>query len=144
MLVYMNISRNGFNMEEVDNNDPEMKRKFEERINEVTQKLLLSTIESEDQTLYRRLSERQQNSRGGIGATEARTSTQGRTTKSKPIDPEAIYSWPKTLKMDFCWRLPIDSQRVMIYEKLAYSIEAIEEHRIFADRYSDKCDQVSE
>ena len=46
MLVYMNISRNGFNMEEVDNNDPEMKRKFEERINEVTQKLLLSTIES--------------------------------------------------------------------------------------------------
>lgn len=43
------------------------------------------------------------------------------------MDPEAIYAWPKTQKLDFCWRLPIDNQRVMIYEKLGYSIEAIEQ-----------------
>lgn len=46
--------------------------------------------------------------------------------------------------MDFCWRLPVDSQRVMIYEKLAYAIEAIEEHRSFSEKYSDHFDDKTE
>ena len=45
-----------------------------------------------------------------------------RSSRSQPIDQEAIYEWPKNLKVDFCWRLPVDCQRVMIFEKLAYTI----------------------
>ena len=36
MLVYMNISRTGFDMDEADKDDPTMKLKFEERMSEIT------------------------------------------------------------------------------------------------------------
>lgn len=134
MLVYMNISRTGFDMDEADKDDPTMKLKFEERMSEITQKLIQTTIEQKDTVMQRRLTVRQE--RGRSEATQERQ-TEGRSFKSKPIDPEAIYSWPKTKKMDFCWRLPVDSQRVMIFEKLEYAIEAIEEHRTFSTKYSD-------
>ena len=40
-----------------------------------------------------------------------------------------IKPWPETEIVEVCWRLPIDNQRVMIYEKLVYSIEEIEKLR---------------
>ena len=55
------------------------------------------------------------------------------------IDPEAIYPWPKCQQVEVCWRMPIDNQRVMIYEKLGYAIQACEEQRTFMNNYSDIC-----
>ena len=105
MLVYMNISRNGFNLEEMDNENVAMTEKFEKRLDEVTQNLLLETRGSEH--LQNRLSKKQVSK--NISQTDGRASTQVRYTKSKPYDTEAIYPWPKNIKMDFCWRLPVDS-----------------------------------
>ena len=57
-----------------------------------------------------------------------------RRGQTMAIDPEAIYPWPKCQQIEVCWRMPIDNQRVMIYEKLGYTIQAIEELRKYQDK----------
>lgn len=41
MLIYMHISRNGFDLEKADEDDPKMKNMFAARMNEITQALIV-------------------------------------------------------------------------------------------------------
>jgi len=50
--------------------------------------------------------------------------------------------WPKFQKIDICWRMPQDNQRVMIYEKLEYAVKCYERDRVCSERYTDAQEQV--
>lgn len=45
--------------------------------------------------------------------------------------------WPDLKKIDICWRMPIDNQRVMIFEKLEYAVSGYERDRETCERYKD-------
>jgi len=42
---------------------------------------------------------------------------------------DEIKDWPKEVKMDICWRVPQDNQRIMIFEKLGYAVQQYEIER---------------
>ena len=50
---------------------------------------------------------------------------------------DSVKDWPKAVKMDMCWRVPQDNQRVMIFEKLEYTVESFEADRKKRARFAD-------
>ena len=40
-----------------------------------------------------------------------------------------IKEWPKFQKIDFFWRMPLDNQRVMIFEKIEFAVTSYDKER---------------
>ena len=57
-------------------------------------------------------------------------------------DSQKIKDWPKFQKIDICWRIPQDNQRVMIFEKLEYACYCFDRERQINKTYGDSEEQM--
>ena len=55
---------------------------------------------------------------------------------------ELVKDWPKFQKIDICWRMPMDNQRVMIFEKLEYALKCYDRDREHCKKYMDQSEQL--
>ena len=152
MLIYVNICSNGFDFEESDRKNPEMKQKFDEYMAKIEQEVRrqgLRQLKSQKSGGFEDMFGRQ-DSPGAIGELVDKfvksdtnrprskgISKAGVTVEDDIEEPAKIKSWPKQVKMDICWRVPQDSQRVMIFEKLQYAVAGFEQERMTRERYAD-------
>lgn len=94
MLIYMNIKGDGFDFDA----DEKLRDIFNKRMDDLEKLLEIQNKHLAEST----------------GSCEVKD-----CIRNKDCD---LKEWPKFQKIDFCWRMPQDCQRVMIFEKLEYAV----------------------
>ena len=139
MLIYLNISSNGFDFNEADEKDSTMKDKFETRMSQIFEEVkrngdLQKQNNAQDSFDIPRQSEESLSK----VVNQMEKSAKEKLLGADLAEPIEIKDWPKFQKIDVCWRMPQDNQRVMIFEKLEYALKGYETDRETTAMYQDQ------